>query len=124
MKTHDPRPAWRDPLLWKCLGVIIFIAGVHAMIAPALAHDAMPTAAQPNGWTYPLACCSGIDCREVSDEAIIEGPTHYTIAATGEEIPYNSRKVRPSPDGLFHWCSVRGDPDTATICLFVPPRAY
>jgi hypothetical protein len=91
---------------------------------PAIAHDAIPTAAQPSGWTYPLACCSGIDCREVADEDIIESPEGYVIATTGEVIPMTSRKVRDSPDGVFHWCSVKGKPDGATICLFVPPRAF
>ena len=85
---------------------------------PAAAHDAT------TGWAYPLAGCSGIDCREVSAEAIIEGPEGYVIKVTGEVIPMTSRKVRDSPDGVFHWCSVKGKPDGATICLFVPPRAF
>lgn len=87
-------------------------------IAPAVAHDA------PTGWSYPLSCCSGYDCREVSDEDVIEGPQGYVIAGTGEVIPMTSRKVRQSPDGVYHWCSVAGKDDTATICLFVPPRAF
>lgn len=89
-----------------------------AGLAEARAHDA------PSGWTYPLACCSDYDCREVPDSAVIEGPDGYVIRATGEVIPMTSRKVRPSPDGVFHWCSVGGRPDSNTICLFVPPRAF
>ena len=84
----------------------------------ASAHDA------PSGWTYPLACCSGYDCREVDDADVVEGPKGYVIKVTGEVIPMTSRKVRPSPDGVFHWCSVAGKDDGATICLFVPPRGY
>lgn len=93
-------------------GVLMLLSG------SAWAHDA------PSGWTYPLACCSDYDCREVPDAAIIEGPDGYTIRATGEVIPMTSRKVRNSPDGQFHWCSVAGKDDTGTICLFVPPRAF
>ena len=82
------------------------------------AHDA------PRGWTYPLSCCSDLDCREVPDSAIGEGPEGYTIRATGETIPMSDHKVRPSPDGVFHWCSRGGRDDGATICLFVPPRGF
>lgn len=80
--------------------------------------------AAPSGWTYPLACCSDFDCREVADADVVEGPRGYIIKLTGEVIPMTSRKVRNSPDGQFHWCSVAGKADGRTICLFVPPRAY
>lgn len=85
---------------------------------PAAAHDA------PSGWTYPLACCSDFDCREVADADVVEGPQGYVIKVTGEVIPMTSPKVRNSPDGQFHWCSVAGKTDGKTICLFVPPRAF
>ncbi len=95
-----------------------------AVCTPALAHDALPTAAMPNGWAYPISCCSGYDCREVHAADIIEGPQGYVIKTTGEVIPMTDRKVRQSPDGQFHWCSLAGKADGKTICLFVPPRAY
>jgi hypothetical protein len=85
---------------------------------PAGAHDA------PSGWTYPLACCSDYDCREVADADVVEGPEGYVIKVTGEVIPMTSRKVRKSPDGVFHRCSVQGKQDSATLCLFVPPRSF
>jgi len=85
---------------------------------PAAAHDAS------SGWSYPLACCSGFDCREVADSDVLERPEGYVIRVTGEVIPMTSRKVRPSPDGVFHWCSVAGKEDGKTICLFVPPRGF
>lgn len=87
-------------------------------ILPASSHDA------ESGWSYPLQCCSGYDCREVEDSAILEGPQGYVIKITGEVIPMMSRKVKPSPDGVYHWCSVAGRDDGDTICLFVPPRAF
>lgn len=86
--------------------------------SPAIAHDA------ESGWAYPLACCSGIDCREVADADVLERPEGYVIRVTGEVIPMTSRKVRNSPDGQFHWCSVQGKADGKTICLFVPPRSF
>lgn len=91
---------------------------------PAAAHEAMPTAAQPNGWTYPFACCSGYDCREVSDKAISERPEGYVIKGTGEVVGYADARVRQSPDGEYHWCSVAGSNEGRTICLFVPPRGF
>lgn len=98
------------------------VAGVSAVFAsltaPVLAHDA------PSGWKYPLACCSGYDCREVPASAVVEGPEGYVIRTTGELIPMSDRKVRMSPDGVFHWCSVAGKDDGKTICLFVPPRGF
>ena len=99
----------------------VFLAFVPFSLSAApqaAAHDAR------SGWSYPLACCSGFDCREVADADVLERPEGYVIRVTGEVIPMTSRKVRPSPDGVFHWCSVAGKEDGKTICLFVPPRSF
>jgi hypothetical protein len=93
-------------------------------VAPAAAHDALPTAAKPNGWTYPYSCCSGIDCREVSGKAISERPEGYVINNTGEVLAYSDRRIKNSPDGVYHWCSVAGADDSRTICLFVPTPSF
>ena len=88
---------------------------------PAGAHDA------PKGWAYPFACCSDYDCRAVTagrEGVVQERPEGYVIAATGEVIPYSDARVKHSPDGDFHWCSVAGKADGRTICLFVPPRSF
>ena len=87
-------------------------------VAPATGHDA------PSGWSYPYACCSMNDCRPVATKAISERPEGFVINVTGEVVPYQDTRVRPSPDGEFHWCSVAGGESGRTICLFVPPRAY
>nr|WP_083338341.1 hypothetical protein [Ensifer sp. LCM 4579] len=92
--------------------------------APAAAHDATPTAAQPHGWTYPFSCCSGMDCREVESQAVLEGPRGYVIKLTGELIMPRDTRIRNSPDGQFHHCTVAGEPAGRTICLFVPPRSF
>jgi hypothetical protein len=103
------------------LAVILFAI---LAAAPAAAHDAPPTAAQPNGWTYPLSCCSNMDCHPVRDQAVTEGPRGFVIQATGELITSRDSRIKNSPDGLYHQCTVGGAPNGRTICLFVPPRSY
>lgn len=37
----------------------LLLAGALSLIASdAIAHDAKPTAAKPQGWAYPFACCA------------------------------------------------------------------
>jgi hypothetical protein len=118
-------PAWIATARRYIAPVLLFLAWT-----PALAHDAIPTAAQPQGWSYPLSCCSGYDCREVGDSrsgakiTIAEVPEGYKISTTGEVIAYNDTRIKDSPDGEFHWCSVAGADDGRTICLFIPPRGF
>ncbi len=97
---------------------------VLAIAGPAAAHDVTPTAAQPNGWTYPFSCCSGMDCREIKSQAVLEGPRGYVIKLTGELITPHDTRIKNSPDGQFHHCTVAGEPAGRTICLFVPPRSF
>lgn len=87
-------------------------------------HDALPTPRQPEGWSYPFACCSGYDCRRVAVRDVREGPDGYVIVGTGEVIAYGDPRLKDSPDGEFHWCSVAGANDGRTICLFAPPRGF
>ena len=89
--------------------------------APALAHDAPHSFARPNGWSYPFACCSGVDCRPVDASAVLDTDGGYSVPS-GETIGSRDSRVKDSPDGLYHWCTVGGDPHGRTICLFVPPR--
>jgi hypothetical protein len=89
------------------------------VVATAWAHDA------PSGWAYPTSCCSGYDCRQETETAVKEIATGYMIASTKELIPYNDKRVRMSPDGLWHACWSHADFDRGrVICLFAPPRAY
>ncbi len=97
----------------------------HAGAATLLrVHDALPTPRQPEGWSYPFACCSGWDCRRVAAADVFEGPDGYRIVGTGELVAYGDARLKDSPDGDFHWCSVAGASDGRTICLFVPPRGF
>ena len=43
------------------------IGGRHARFSPPRMTPSPPR--PPQGWSYPFACCSGFDCREVSAEA-------------------------------------------------------
>ena len=102
--------------------VLLIAAGLAAWLFSlaysAFAHDA------PSGWSYPYSCCTNHDCRAVPQSAIAERPEGYVIGTTGEVVPYQDTRVRASPDGDFHWCSVAGKDNTRTICLFVPPRSF
>jgi hypothetical protein len=109
------------------LALAAFAAMVSATIfaLPARAHDAIPTAAKPLGWAYPWACCANQDCQQVSAKAISERPNGYVVAATGEVIPYQDKRIKDSPDGEYHWCAHPSGVDAGhTICLFVPPKGF
>lgn len=100
------------------------LLAVLALSAPAMAHDAIPTAQQPLGWKYPGGCCSSNDCRRADDE-VKETANGYQIAETGEVVPYGDVRIKDSPDGEFHWCRHLAGVDAGkTICLFVPPRGF
>lgn len=101
---------------WIWLLPPLIMAGLWP--ATARTHDA------PAGWSYPFACCSNQDCRPVATKAISEKPQGYVINVTGEVVPYKDTRIRTSPDGDYHWCSVAGEEKSRTICLFVPPHAY
>lgn len=111
-------------------GALMICGAVVSCAGPSRAHDAQPTAAQPQGWAYPLACCSGYDCREVgagtgSPIRIRETPAGYEISTTGEVIPMLDARVKNSPDGLFHLCCRGGRFETCDVlCLFAPPRGF
>src|SRR5262245_49585112 len=110
----------------ECIRPPLIIAAVGAALAGlaggAVAHHA------PTGWSYPWACCSNLDCREI-DAAEVSEPSDadpdYVIRSTGERIAPNDKRVRQSPDGAFHWCRHHAGIDAGhTICLFVPPRGF
>ncbi|ESY57302.1 MULTISPECIES: hypothetical protein [unclassified Mesorhizobium] len=120
------QPAGR--LVFSMFVTPIFAIAMLAMAvltAPAFAHDAKPTAAKPQGWSYPFACCANYDCRTTHTGEVLEKPEGYVIAGTGEVVPMSDKRVKDSPDGDFHWCAHQAGLDAGkTICLFVPPRSY
>jgi len=122
----------------------LFATGAVAVLtAPAFGHDAKPTAALPQGWSYPFACCANYDCKEVPQSSISERPDGYVIKGTGEVVAYSDKRIKNSPDGEgevvaysdkriknspdgeYHWCAHQAGLDAGkTICLFVPPPSY
>ena len=84
----------------------------------AAAHDA------PSGWQYDQSCCSGLDCRQISAADLRERPDGYFITIGNVVVPYGDKRIRNSPDGYVHWCTINGRNDSRTVCLYVPPRSY
>lgn len=107
---HAKRPS--RPILLLAMAALAASAA-----ATAKAHDA------PTGWEYPVSCCSNYDCRMITDASVREMSDGYHVPS-GEVVPYSGdTRLRHSPDGEFHWCSVAGEAgDVNTICLFAPPR--
>jgi hypothetical protein len=122
-ECQDTGPSTARKIAFWCGTVILIAAAVLvllSMLPKAEAHDA------PKGWSYPYACCSGYDCREVPADWIDadEKSDGYTVVITDEYLAGTDKRVRRSPDGEYHWCSVQGKNDGKTICLFVPARSF
>ncbi len=73
---------------------------------------------------YDKFCCHDRDCRPVPATSIRESSQGYLVRETGEIIPYQDRRVHPSPDSDFHRCSIQGDPTRRTLCIYAPPRSF
>jgi hypothetical protein len=111
---------------------------------PALAHDAVPTAAQPNGWQYPVTCCSTLDCGEISASTVRVTPDGRYVVTIGPDdhkmlaretvfaFDITDNRVKPSPDGVYHICISRQfeTPDKSAtmggnfLCFFEPARNF
>lgn len=104
------------------LPAAITVAGLLAGLVLIGLHGAAYPHQAPTGWEYPFACCANFDCKQVQSSEVIEGASGYEIRKTHELIPMTDPKVKMSPDGRFHLCSVGGLDDSRTICLFVPGR--
>lgn len=96
------------------LRAVLSLPVLFLLASPAGAHEAL------SGWAYPTSCCSGRDCYPVSGPALEAAADGYHIKATGEVIPFTSRRIKPSGDGLYHRCSWGGNVNASTICLFIP----
>lgn len=112
-------------IIGALLAALVMIIVVLVATAEARAHDALPTAAQPEGWKYPFKCCSGYDCRKVDASVLKETPSGaFIVRKTGEYVNANDRRILDSPDDELHWCSVNGREDGDTICIFRPPSLF
>lgn len=105
-----------NDILKGALFGLILLAAWFLGSAIANAHQA------PSGWNYDYSCCNTYDCREVADGTI--RPVKGGYQTPTDFIPYGSPKIRDSKDGHYHWCTVRGEDDTATICIYRPPNLF
>ncbi len=128
---EEPKHVRLSPfaILFIACAAFWFLAAL--VMSQALAHVALPTAAQAKGWTYPSQCCSGLDCRAVGSRGtpqakvkVLDVPGGYQISTTKEFIGTFDKRVHDSPDGDYHWCSRGGKDDGETLCLYVPPRGF
>lgn len=105
--------------LWSIIGLFVAVLAVLVFfVATARAHEA------PTGWSFDPACCGGNDCKPVPTSEITVTAEGYKIATTGEVIPFQSTKVRVSPDGMPYRCSVGGLPTGHTYCIYVSKGGF
>ena len=103
---------------------VLAAAAATSPLAPLTvnAHQA------PSGWSYPVQCCSGIDCGEIPTSAVKETPDGYRVtlkpgdhvmiqAPFDTVVPY--AKAKAAPDGAYHICL---SPALQVLCFFAGPR--
>ena len=102
----------------------LYVAAVAFMLSrPAAGHDA------PAGWSYDLACCSGVDCAPIDSDRVKITPDGYVVeVGPGDHplitipstyvFPFDDTRVRFSPDGTYHLC-VSAITQTG-LCLYSP----
>ena len=130
MAITNGKPASSSPAFaWSILAALLLPA------ATASAHDA------PSGWSYPLSCCSGMDCNEIPASRVRETANGYRISLGASDhvmliapenysVPYTDGRVKVAPDGVYHACIsrqsiVNGVPiGGRLICLFTPPKGF
>lgn len=110
----ERRPAAVGIAGFAFLVVFAPLATLALALTRASAHEA------PSGWSYPTACCSTVDCYPIAGTDIEATGAGYVIKASGELITYADKRIRGSPDGVYHRCSTGGDSAGSTICLFIP----
>jgi hypothetical protein len=117
-EPEHPKQVERPRTLAIAMALLTILIGIVLLgysVQRLRAHDA------PTGWNYPFACCSGMDCRPIPEKAISERAEGYVVPS-GEVVGYQDTRLKDSPDGAYHWCTVAGADDGRTICLFIPPR--
>lgn len=115
--------AIRLTLAFLAFAVLYFAATAFFLSRPAAGHEA------PSGWSYDLACCSGIDCAPIDSDLVTLSAEGYTVTvAPGDHplitvpttyfFPFEDTRVRFSPDGTYHLC-VSAITQTG-LCLYSP----
>lgn len=83
----------------------------------------LPSIATAHDW-YPWECCSDNDCAPIDASTVRETRAGYFIEQNGETLSYSDKRVRVSPDGQTHLCTVGGMTKGKTLCLFRPPMGF
>lgn len=77
-----------------------------------------------SGFIYPQGCCGDKDCREIDSSMVKETKDGYRVLYTDEVISHSDERIKFSPDGVYHWCSINGLDTSRTVCLYVPLKGY
>lgn len=70
---------------------------------------------------YPWECCSDNDCAPLALEQIPREENGGFTLTDGRHVAY--KDVRPSPDGKFHLCEQKWEPnprDRKILCFYAP----
>jgi len=124
--TEERKGCWTAIIAMVVVWAIIIAAALYVFLpGKARAHDAK------SGWAYPVSCCSGIDCGEIPDSAVTEGPNGFEIRLLPGQhvmvkngpaaflVPYGTE--RPAPDGKNHICL---SPQLKVLCFFTGSRGF
>ena len=103
---------------WLIFAAVLVVVGIVVFATGARSHS----------W-YPMECCSGEDCAEVTSTAFTtpvstaDLPQLVVTTKMGTAIVPYGFKFRESKDGRMHACMKTYDrnPSTRLLCLFVPP---
>src|SRR5262245_17379500 len=99
-------------------------AAATSLLAPLTVHAHQA----PSGWSYPVQCCSVIDCAEIPTSAVKETRGGYRVTLKPGDhvmvdapfetvVPY--AKAKAAPDGAYHICL---SPTLKVLCFFAGPR--
>lgn len=119
-ELKTPEPSFADRVGWAAL--ILLAVVLYAVLAILAAVILVPVKARAHDW-YPPHCCSGHDCRRISEALVELRNGGFYVRESRELIGYSDERIkRTPPEGgnFYHRCSRGGTSDGETICLYVP----
>lgn len=121
VSDHWPKPSpprWTDWITIVPTALIIGAIWALAIYTAFFSLLAISGKLRAHEW-YPPGCCSGKDCYAIPASDVRLVADGWLVIRTNETID----KRGFSPDGQYHRCSLNGDRDARTICLFIPHPA-
>jgi hypothetical protein len=100
---------------------LIAIAFALLGTSSAAAHDSWINRSRLVDPVSGQWCCNHLDCAEIPADGLREVSGGFSVAATGEIIPYN-RVIWSSQDGA--WWRCRNLQNNSTRCLIGPPPGF